>query len=156
MDWLMVVLRLVHVVGGVLWVGMMAFTVVFLAPAIADVGPDGGKVMAALQRRRVMTVMPIIALLTIISGAWLMQRVYGGMAGLTASRMGMTLLIGAAAALVAFLLGVVVMRPAMARAAVSTDQAEIQRLRARGAAVGRVVALLLIVAAAAMAVARYV
>ncbi len=63
MDWLMVVLRLVHVVGGVLWVGMMAFTVVFLAPAIADVGPDGGKVMAALQRRRVMTVMPIIALL---------------------------------------------------------------------------------------------
>ncbi len=68
----------------------------------------------------------------------------------------MTLLIGAAAALVAFLLGVVVMRPAMARVAVSTDQAEIQRLRARGAAVGRVVALLLIVAAAAMAVARYV
>jgi len=33
---------------------------------------------------------------------------------------------------------------------------EIQRLRARGATVGRLVALLLILAAAAMAVARYV
>lgn len=101
---LVIALRLVHIVLGALWVGMMAFTVFFLTPAIRDAGPEGGKVMAAL---------------------------------------------------IAFILGIVVVRPAMVRANASSDPVEIQRLRARGAAVGRVVALLLILAAAAMAVARY-
>ncbi len=103
-------LRLVHVVFGAVWVGMMAFTVIFLTPAVRDVGPEGGKVMTALQRRGVML----------------------------------------------FLLGITVMRSAMTLAAASSDQTEIQRLRARGAAVGKAVALLLLLAAAAMAVARYV
>lgn len=152
---LVIALRLVHIVFGSLWVGMMAFTVFFLTPSIRDAGPEGGKVMAALQRRGVMTVMPIIALLTIVSGVWLVQRVYGGMTALVASRAGLGFAIGGAAALIAFLLGVIVVRPAMLRANASGDQGEIQRLRARGAAVGRVVALLLIFAAAAMALARY-
>jgi hypothetical protein len=155
MDWLLLVLRLVHIVGGALWVGMLFLAVFFVSPAIAEVGPDGGKVMAALQRRRVMTITPVIALLTIVSGIWLVLRVYGGMAALAASRTGMALNVGAAAALVAFLLGIIVMRPAMVRAGVTTDPAEAQRLRARGAAVGRVVVLLLILSLGAMAVARY-
>jgi len=154
-DWLVIVLRLVHIVLGALWVGMMAFTAFFLAPALGDTGPEGGKVMAALQRRGLMTFMPIIALLTIASGVWLMQRVYGGMAGLTASPMGKAFAIGGTAALIAFLLGIVVARPAMVRANASTDPAEIQRLRARGAAVARIAALLVFFAAGAMAVARY-
>ncbi|MGH7699281.1 MAG: hypothetical protein ACREMJ_02005 [Gemmatimonadales bacterium] len=153
---LLITLRLIHIVLGALWVGMMAFTVFFLTPAVRDAGPDGAKVMAALQRRGVMTVMPIIALLTIASGVWLIQRVYGGMASLMATRTGVTLTAGAVASLIAFLLGILVMRPAMVRAAASSDPAEVQRLRARGAAVGRVVASLLIFAVAAMAVARYV
>ena len=161
MHWLLVVLRLVHIVFGVVWVGMMTFTVFFLIPAIAEAGPEGGKVMAALQRRRILTVMPITALLTIASGIWLMLRVYGGMGGLLASRMGVTLNVGATAALLAFILGIALMRPAMARAAAlaqdpAANKDEIQRLRARGAAVGRVVALLLLLAAGAMAAARYV
>ena len=51
MELLLLVLRLVHVVGGILWVGFAVFVPFYLAPAIAEVGPDGGKVMAALQRR---------------------------------------------------------------------------------------------------------
>src|ERR687891_465683 len=47
----LILLRLVHVVFGALWVGMVVFTTFFLAPAVQDTGPDGGKVMAALQRR---------------------------------------------------------------------------------------------------------
>lgn len=155
MDSLVLVLRFLHVVLGALWVGMMAFTTFFLAPAIRDAGPEGGKVMMALQRRGIMIVMPIIALLTLVSGVWLVERLYGGMAGLMASRVGVTFAVGGAAALIAFLLGIVIVRPAMARANASTDPVEIQRLRARGAAAGQVVALLLFVALAAMAVARY-
>jgi len=75
---------------------------------------------------------------------------------------------GGAAALVAFLLGIVVLRPAMMRsialaaslASAAPDDrakrsAEIQRLRARGAMTGWVVMILLLYALGAMAVARY-
>jgi hypothetical protein len=156
MDWLMLVLRLIHVGGGAMWVGMMAFMVFFLTPAIAEAGPaEGGKLMAALQRQRIMIIMPVIALLTIGSGVWLMLRAYGGPGNLAASRMGMALNVGALAAIVAFLIGIIFMRPAMMRATVTTDPAEAQRLRARGAMLGRLVARLLMLALAAMAVARY-
>ena len=155
MNWLLLVLRLVHVGGGAMWVGMMAFMTFFLSPALAEVGPEGGKLMAALQRRRIMVIMPVIALLTIASGFWLMAHLYGGPGNLAASRMGVTLNVGALAAIVAFLIGIVFMRPAMMRAMVTTDPAEAQRLRVRGAMLGRLVAWLLLLALGAMAVARY-
>ena len=43
----MLVLRFSHVFFGALWVGMMAFQTFFLMPALAEVGPDSGKFMAA-------------------------------------------------------------------------------------------------------------
>ena len=155
MDWLMLVLRLIHVVGGAMWVGMMAFMVFFLTPALAEAGPESGKVMAALQRQRIMIIMPVIALLTIASGVWLMIRTYGGPGNLAGSRMGIALNVGATAAILSFLIGIIFMRPAMMRATTTTDPAEAQRLRARGAMLGRLVARLLMLALGAMAVARY-
>jgi len=155
MNWLTLVLRLIHVGGGAMWVGMFAFMTFYLSPALAEVGPEGGKLMAALQRRRIMVVLPVIALLTIGSGFWLMMRVYGGPANLAASRMGIALNVGATAAVVAFLIGIIFMRPAMMRAMATTDPAEAQRLRVRGAVLGRWVARLLMLALGAMAVARY-
>src|SRR5258706_16036041 len=136
MNWLMIVLRLVHVGGGALWVGMMAFMVFFLTPALAEAGPEAGKVMAALQRQRIMVIMPVIALLTIGSGLWLMMRLYGNPANIVGSRMGMGLNVGATAAIVAFLIGVVFMRPLMMRSMTATDPAEAQRLGARSARLG--------------------
>jgi uncharacterized membrane protein len=155
MNWLMLVLRLIHVGGGAMWVGMMAFMVFFLTPAIAEAGPEGGKLMAALQRRRIMVVMPVIALLTIGSGLWLMMRAYGGPGNMAGSRMGIALNVGATAAILSFLIGIIFMRPLMMRAMTATDPAEAQRLRARGAMLGRLVARLLMLALGAMAVARY-
>ena len=156
MDWLMIVLRLIHVGGGALWVGMLFFVTFYLTPAIAEAGPaEGGKLMAALQKQRIMIVMPVIALLTIFSGLWLMMRAYGGPGNLAASRMGMALNLGATAAILAFLIGIIVMRPLMMRSMKATDPAEAQKLRARGAMLGRLVARLLMFSLAAMAVARY-
>jgi uncharacterized membrane protein len=166
---MMLVLRLTHIVFGALWVGMLIFTVFFLGPAVAEAGPEGGKLMAALQRRRIMVIMPVMALITLVSGFWMFDRLAGGnYAALMRSPMGQALGWGGVAAVLAFVLGIVVMRPAMLRATRLAESlataspeeraarsAEIQRLRVRGTVVGRVVAILLLVALAAMAVARY-
>jgi hypothetical protein len=169
-DLLTVVLRLVHIVAGAVWVGIAVFVAFFLGPAVQDAGTDGGKVMAALQRRGFVTVLPVLALATMLSGIWLYWRASAGFhPDYVSSRPGLTFGFGAAAALAAFGIGITVMRPAMLRvgslaqglgeATTETARAErlleIQRLRARGALAGRWVALLLLLAAAAMAVARY-
>jgi len=170
MGVIVLLLRLLHIVSGALWVGMAVFTGLFLAPALQEVGPDGGKVMAALQRRGIMTVMPILALVTLLSGAWLYWRDSAGFTpGWMVTPVGLAFGLGGVAALIAYGLGIGVMRPAMMRVVALTESlgpgtgeqeraarmSEIQQLRARGTAVGRLVALFLILAAAAMAVARY-
>jgi len=37
-------------------------------PALAEVGPDSGKLMVALMRRRIPVILPIVALTTLVSG----------------------------------------------------------------------------------------
>jgi len=155
MNWLMIVLRLVHIGSGALWVGMMAFMTFYLTPALNEVGPDAGKVMQALQRQKIMIVMPVLALLTIISGLWMMSRLYAGPSDFSRSRTGMALNVGALSAIIAFLIGIVFMRPLMEKSMKTTDPAEAQKLRARAGALSRWVARLLMLALGAMAVARY-
>ena len=172
MELLMIVLRLVHVVSGVLWVGMAVFTTIYLAPAVQDAGPEGGKVMAALQRRGVMTVMPLFAIATLLSGIGLYWRVSGGFRGsFVMSGPGLGYGLGGLAAIAAYAVGMTVARPSMLRAAALMQQmasagdagtatreatmAEVAQLRARSGAAGRLVVGLLVLAVAAMAVARY-
>ena len=90
------------------------------------------------------------------------------MGALMGTPMGKAFGLGGAAALFAFLIGIVVMRPAMLRSVKlqeslattapadrATISAELQKLRARGNVSGKVVTVLLLFALAAMAVARY-
>jgi hypothetical protein len=164
------VLRLIHVVAGAIWVGMVTFATYFLQHAVQEVGPDGGKVMAAVQRRGLMTVMPILAVATLLSGLWLYLRAAGGEHGAFArSGPGMAFGLGGLAAIGAFLVGMFMMRPAMMRAmalaqslgpSASPEErqrvgAEAQRLRARAATAGKATTHLLFFAIAAMAIARY-
>ncbi|HUC39956.1 MAG TPA: hypothetical protein VMR92_03920 [Gemmatimonadales bacterium] len=159
---LQIVLRFAHVFFGAMWVGMMAFQIFFLGPALADVGADAGKLMAAMVKRKIPVFIPIFALITLVSGFWLFARMSGGNAGaLMRTPMGMGFGLGGVVALLAFVIGVVVMRPAMMRSmqlAESRDpaaQAEIQRLRARATVTGNVVTVMLFFTLTAMAVARY-
>jgi hypothetical protein len=171
MDLLLILARVLHVGLGAFWAGVVLYNAVFLGPAMRDAGPDGMKVGAALMRRRLMVVMPWIAGLTILSGLWLYWRMSGGFApGYMSSRMGATLGVGGLAAITAFAIGMVFMRPAMMRAMALSQQAA-QRppgperdaalatadaLRRRGALGERVVTGLIAVALLAMALARYV
>jgi hypothetical protein len=169
-DPLVIVLRFVHVVFGALWVGMMAFSTFFLMPAIEEAGPDGGKVMGAIQRRGLMTVMPVLAIGALVSGIWLYLRIAAGMhAEFARSPVGMAFGLGGLAAIVAWVLGMAVLRPAMMKAmtlgqslgpSASAEErqrviGEARRLRARAASASRATAYLLLFAVAAMAVARY-
>lgn len=166
---LLLLMRLLHILSGIFWAGSMIFTARFLFPAIQDAGPDGAKVGAALAKRGFLTVMPIVALITILSGLWLYWRLSDGSPAFMRSGMGMTLGFGALCAIIAFVIGMVVARPAMMRATALAQGAaqagpaerdgmlaQAQALRARSNAATQFVALLLGLAVAAMAVARYV
>jgi hypothetical protein len=165
-----VVARLLHILLGAFWAGTLIFNALFLAPALGEAGPDGAKVMAGVQRRRFMDIMPIVALLTIVTGIWLYWRQSGGFsAGWSRSPMGIGYGAGGILAIVAFGIGVGVLRPAMSRigtlaasAGQVADQAQREALMAQMAALrrrsttaGRLVALLLALATALMGVARY-
>lgn len=170
MSLLVVTLRLVHIVLGAFWAGTLIFFAMFLVPSVREAGPEGAKVMAALQRRRFLEVMPAVALLTIISGIWLYWRLSGGLSSAwITSPGGLSLGIGGALSIVAFIIGVGIMRPATLRAGALARQLaaapegpersalanDVQQLRRRGMIAGRVVAGLLVMTTALMAVARY-
>jgi uncharacterized membrane protein len=170
MDAGLLIARLIHVVGGVLWVGSMFFLVVFLTPAVGDVGPDGGKVMGALMRRKLMVFTPVVAILTVLSGLYLYGRVSAGFeSAYMSSGPGMTYGLGAVAAILSFIVGVVYTRPAMANAMALSQRmanadpaerqdlaAQIEKYRSRGTNGGKLIIAMLLIAAVAMAVGRYV
>ena len=166
----LLVLRLVHVVGGMFWVGAGLFSGIFLLPALAEAGPAAGAVMGSMRRRRLFVVLPTIALLTILSGLRLMWITSGGFArGYFATASGATFAAAGGAAIVAFLLGLLVSMPAGRRMGelgtaigkASPDEAarlreELARVQRRGRLAGSAVMVLLLAAAAGMAVGRYV
>jgi uncharacterized membrane protein len=171
MNTVATILRAIHVLCGVYWAGTLFFLVTLLQPSVADAGPEGGKVQQALIRRRFLEVVPLMAILTIISGIELYRRVSGGFnAAWIASGPGTTLTIGAVAGLVAFAIGISVLRPSAKKVGPLVQQAQglpegpereaalgdIQRLRRRMVVAGRWVAGLLVIAVTTMAVFRYV
>ena len=170
MDPYLLLLRFVHIVLGVFWAGAFIFIATFLLPSVRDAGPDGMKVMAALQRRRFMDIMPVVAALTIVTGLLLYWRVtHGLIPEWVTSGYGLSLGVGGVTAIIAFAIGVGIMRPAQLRAGriaqaleVTMDQAtrtqqqaELAALRQRAATGARVVAALLAISVAGMAAARH-
>jgi uncharacterized membrane protein len=167
---LLILLRLTHILFGIFWVGTVLFIALYLIPSIRDAGPDGAKVMQALQRRHLLEAVPAAAVLTMLSGFWLYWRDAAGNAQWGQTPMGMSLGLGALCAILGFVIGVFVMRAATIQAgalAASLEglpggpekdarSATVQRLRRRAAVSARWVAALLGLAAALMAVARYV
>lgn len=169
MDPLLIVLRIVHIVGGIFWAGGMLFVTHFLEPAVRDSGPDGAKVMQALQKRRFASVMPVVAVFTLLSGFWLYYRTFGrAHPGPAASGPELWLGTGGLLALVAFVVGMTLVRPSAARVGalgVELAQApperkdalaaEVARLRGRMRLGSRIVVGLLTLTMITMAVGRY-
>lgn len=72
MNYLTVVLRLIHIVGGIFWVGAGLLMNFFIGPTLRATG-DAGKQFAGhfMTRTRFVTVMNISVYGTVIAGAWL-------------------------------------------------------------------------------------
>jgi uncharacterized membrane protein len=168
---LLMLLRLVHIVVGVFWVGAVAFIAFFLLPTIQSVGAAGEAVMRQLnQIRRMQGWLTAAAVLTILAGLLLYWHDSAGFGSVQWMRSGpgVTFGLGAVLAIAATGFHSAVIAPAarelaaiMARADAaggppSSDLATVQRLQARLAWGARTWAVLLLLAAAAMSVARYV
>ena len=72
MNYLVVILRLTHILSGVFWVGGSVVLAFFITPAVAANGEAGQKLMVHLiNKARIATRIAIAAILTVLAGGWL-------------------------------------------------------------------------------------
>src|SRR5262245_41031532 len=154
---MMLVLRFLHIISGVFWVGGSLFAARFLMPSLKAAGPAAGPVLAELGKRRIPAAMMGAALVNVASGIWMMMIVSGGAPGVwMRTPMGRTLGIGAGFAILTLILGMVVGGPAnakMMRISAAAKQrggpptpqeaAELERLQARSALFAMIASVLL-------------
>lgn len=116
MDWWLIVLRVVHVGSAMAWFGGAVISSLFLLPTAQALGPAGQPFMdQLLNRRRLGVFFPIVAALTILSGAALYWRDSNGLASSwISSPSGLAFTIGGLAAIVAFVGGMVLIGPSVA------------------------------------------
>ncbi len=165
-----IVLRLIHILCGMFWVGGTIIMTLFLGPVLGGLGPAAGPVVAGLTQRKLHVAMAATAGLTVLSGIRLLMIASAGFqAAYFQSPVGRTFSMAGGLALLGFIVGMAVTRPAMMKAGAlgqqlhgTTDPAARERLasaleaaRRRGVAGGMVVMLLLLLAVAGMSVGRY-
>ena len=111
------ILRILHVGGGVFWAGAVLFLSFYVFPAVVKAGPEGGKISQAIMTTNKMPiVLTIIALVTVISGLLLIWDLSNGFkAEWFTSKYGLALTIGGLTALIAFVQGQLVNRPGALR-----------------------------------------
>lgn len=166
----MILLRLIHIISGVFWAGTVMAIAWFLLPAAQAIGQPGAAFMQQLMfQQRLRFFVLGTMLLTILSGL----AMYGRLAMVTdgawaASRTGMVLGIGAVAAIIAGGIGGGVVGRVgnkmmelggriQASGGPPTDaqKAEMDSYQRRIRSAFRIIAILLLIAVAAMASARY-
>jgi uncharacterized membrane protein len=164
---LTILLRLVHILGGIFWVGTMVLLAAFVLPTARAI-PDGGRFMQYLMRqRRLQLYLGAAMLLTVLSGITLYARMaaatHGAWAG---SRPGIAYGVGAVAAILAAAIGggigssagrklMAVGQSIGAGGPTSEQRAELVRLQNRMSLGAWLAASLLIVSAGVMAIGRY-
>jgi len=104
---LTIVLRLIHILGGLFWAGAMILLAGFLIPTVRSTGREGGRFMQILmQQKRLQFYLGLAAGLTVLSGLTLYVRMatatHGAWAG---TRPGIAYGVGALAAILAAAVG---------------------------------------------------
>ena len=157
-------LRAIHIIAGVFWVGGVAVFTLFVVPSARSAGPPGLQMlMEIMVRRKLSAYLIVSAIVTTLAGLVLYGRNMSLSAGAWArSPMGIGMSIGAACAIIAVIIGMTVNAPAarkMAAAGAPGGPAMSPEERARlqhRSGVGTVVVLfLLAIAVLTMATARY-
>ena len=166
----LLVLRVVHILSAVIWAGTAIFLAAFLEPALRASGPAGAMVMLSLFKRKVFSIIPIFAVASVLSGAWMFWTDSNGFDSLwMGSPTGIGLSVGATFGVLALLVGLTVLGPTgnalgpLIEEAVKTPEGpardaimrKIGPLRDRLRLGGRLTAVLVVCAAIVMSVARY-
>lgn len=167
----LLILRVIHVVIGVCWAGAIVFIAAFLLPALRAAGPAAAPVMAHLtQVRKMPNYLIGMGILTLLSGTALF---WNDSVGFNESWMqtgpGRTFSVGGTLGVIVLLMGLTINVPTSKRlGAISgavqeaggvptaEQAAEIVRLQGRLYTVMRIAAVMLVLAATAMSVARYI
>jgi hypothetical protein len=160
--------RLLHIGTGVIWAGTAISFARFVEPTVNEIGQGGQAFMQTLERRGFSRFMTVVSVTGILSGAYLYWRVSGGLqAAWITSGFGLTLTVGALAAIVAFVFGPIFYIPAAKRireisgsigptGPTPEQRAELSAITQRLSRVGVWSAILLVIATLCMAGARYV
>jgi uncharacterized membrane protein len=117
-DWLLVLLRLIHIGGGVFWVGAAFTFFLFVAPSVEALPPPNRKAFLDqfVEHRRFPTIVLGVGTLTILAGAILYWRVSGNLNPIwLSSATGLGFTIGGLAGLSAWAIAAFVIRPTFAR-----------------------------------------
>jgi uncharacterized membrane protein len=154
---LLLLARVFHILGGVIWAGSMfalSFAIIPIGTRHAD---EGANRWTALVSRRLGPMSGIAALVTVLSGIYLFATLHAG----DTSAGGVVLETGAIAAVLSFLVGALVVGPAGNRlsklqtGASPPDMAQVASLRRRAAWSSRLAGILLGLAVLSMAAFRY-
>jgi len=170
MPWLMIVLRVLHIGGGVFWAGGTFVFASYVEPTTTALGAEGGRFMQRLAGSRYPIAMAVSGILTIVAGVWLLSIDSGGFQpAFMGSGTGIAFSIGALTGVAAAVIGLGVQGYNAARMgalakAIEAQQggrtaeqtAQVQALRAKLRSGGRWTARLLGIAVVCMAIARYV
>jgi hypothetical protein len=168
----MIVFRFLHIVAGMLWVGSSFLFVAFVGPSAAEVGPSAGPLLtAAVKKRKAAKVITWLGVVNVLAGWILWFRnldLAGSLGDWVTSGFGLGLTIGGLLATTAALVGYLgVARnvervvdlggdvAAIGGAPMPEQQAELDRLGAALERHGKLDLVLLMLAATAMATARY-
>lgn len=170
MDPLLLALRIVHIVTSVFWVGGVLVFLFYVLPVSRTLGAEGTRFLDALvQGANLSRHLTRAAALSVLSGAWLLWIVSGGLdEAWLVTRTGTTLATASLAGTFAFLIGMINNGPAaagLARLASAIEaqgsppdaaqQAELARLRQRLSVGGTISMVMLGIAVGGMATFRY-
>ena len=168
----MIVFRIVHVLAGIFWAGSVYMLVLFVQPSVAAIAPAGAPFMAELLgKRKLVDALIGLGSTTVVGGLflyWHDWQLAGSFGTWVGTRFGATLTVGAVAAILALAIGVLGTRPnvvrllAIGRSVAESGgppspelAAEIARTQNRLKTFARISLGLIVVAALAMALARY-
>jgi hypothetical protein len=165
MEFVLIILRLVHIAAGAFWAGSALLIALVLLPGVRKAGPGGERHLPMAQISQAMS---IAALLTTVAGLLLYGLVSRFAWGWIISPWGVGLTLGSLAGLAAFLLGLLSTGPTGKKMGLLAAQmgaaggpptpeqaAELGRLQAKLATSSTVSTILTTVALVLMSVARY-
>ncbi|HKE94044.1 MAG TPA: hypothetical protein VKB34_07040 [Povalibacter sp.] len=148
---LILIARMLHVIAGILWAGVVFVIVSTVMPIARQHAKDGAERWTSMISQKAGPLSGIAAIVTLLSGVYLMIVMHRG----DSTMSGLLLRIGALAGVLAFILGVAVARPLAMKLARGTDEQGRDQMRRRLALSARLTAALVGIAVLCMASFRY-